>query len=111
MSENGIDQYVDIREIHPDFDEQECWSCGHTEWIGPSRHTRVCHNCFVDNSPTDHDGSSVVEGPDDELYVDYRLLWYGDVSLEEARQRYDEKTEGIRERAARSRARERAVRL
>lgn len=106
-----VDDYVDIRDVHPDYDEMECWNCGHTERIGPNRRMRICHNCFMDNSPTDHDGESIVEGPDGELYVDYRLLWYGDVSIEEAQARYERRTKDARDRGRRHRARERTVRL
>jgi len=50
----------------------------------------------MDNRPTEHDGESVVEGPDGELYVDYRKLWYGDdVSIDEAQKRYESKTADI----------------
>jgi NMD protein affecting ribosome stability and mRNA decay len=106
-----IDEYIDVRDMHPDYSEMECWNCGATERIGPNRHMRICHNCFMDNSPTDHESESTVEGPDGELYVDYRLLWYGDVSRAEARRRYKEKTADIREQSKRYDARDRAVRL
>lgn len=95
QSESGLDQYVDVRDIHPDWWEMECWNCGHTERIGPNRHMRVCRHCFMDNKPTDHDAESTVEGPDGKLYTDYRLLWYGDISIEEAQRRYEENTSDI----------------
>jgi hypothetical protein len=109
--ETGLEEYADAKELHPDYTLMECWNCGHTEWIGPNRHKRVCHRCFMDNSPSDHSGDSTVEGPDGQQYVDYRLLWYGDVSWEEARKKYRERTSDIRERARRDRARDRTVRL
>ena len=104
-------EYVDIRDIHPDWSEMECWNCGHSERVGPNRHMRICHNCFIDNSPTEHETSSTVEGPDGELYTDYRRLWYGDIPVGEAQQRYETNTKGVRERGERERARERVVRL
>lgn len=109
--ESGLNGYVDARDIHPDYSEMTCWNCGHTERVGPNRHMRICHNCFMDNRPTDHETSSTVEGPDGELYTDYRLLWYGDVSIEEAQRRYEKKTKDVQERAERRRARERTVKL
>lgn len=109
--ETGLEDYTDVKEIHPDYHEMECWNCGETEWIEPNRHMRVCHYCFMDNNPTEHETSSTVVGPDGEYYCDYRKLWYGDVSLETAREKYRNKTEDVRNRAKRSRARDRQVRL
>ena len=109
--DTGLSDYVDVRDIHPDYSMMECWNCGHTERIGPNRHMRVCHNCFMDNQPTDHETSSTVEGPDGELYVDYRQLWYGDVSIEEAQRRYEDNTKEMQERFKRDRARERTVKI
>jgi len=90
--ETGLEDYTDVRDVHPDYSKMECWNCGHTERIGPNRHIRVCHNCFMDNRTTDHDGKYTVVGPDGERYTDYRLVWYGDVSYQEAQRRYKEKT-------------------
>ena len=103
--------YVDIRDIHPDWGEMECWNCGHVERVAPNRHMRICHNCFMDNSPTDTEGEYTVEGPDGESYTDYRLLWYGDVSIEEAQRRYEEKTEDVNEWIKRDRSNDRSVAL
>lgn len=105
------DGYIDIREVHPDYWELECWNCGATEWVGPNRHMRICHNCFMDNKPADYDTDYTVEGPDGNQYVDYRLLWFGDVSITEAQERYEEDTRDVRKSAERTRARDRAVRL
>lgn len=104
-----LEDYVDIRDIHPDYSEMECWNCGHVERIHPNRHILTCHNCFMGNDPVDREASSTVEGPDGELYTDYRQLWYGDVSIEEAQRRYEESTKDIQERIERDRARERTV--
>jgi len=98
-------EYVDIREIHPDFFEQECWNCGYTELR--KRPFNSCPGCFMGQEQTGADG----EYTTDEGYVDYRKLWYGDVSLEEAHRRYEENTEDTRRRIQRRRARERTVRL
>lgn len=111
QSDGEVGSYVDIRDIHPGYSLMECWNCGHTEWVGLHRRMRICHNCFMDNEPTDHETSSTVEGPDGEVYMDYRQLWYGDVSIEEAQRRYDENTKSIKESIERDRARERAVRV
>ena len=104
------DTYVDVRDVHPDWAEMECWNCGHVERVAPNRHTRVCHNCFMDNSPTETDSDYTVEGPDG-FYVDYRLLWYGDVSVEEAQKRYESKTGDVKESIKRRRAHDRRVRI
>jgi len=109
--ETGLEDYIDVRDIHPDYSNMECWNCGHKERIGPNRHMRICHNCFMDNDTTDHETDSTVEGPDGNLYLDYRLLWYGDVSFQEAQERYENSTKDMRERTKRKRARERTVRL
>jgi|AKVG01.1.fsa_nt_gi hypothetical protein len=52
-----------------------------------------------------------VEGPDGEQYIDYRIVWYGDVSLEEARRRYERATKNDEEDIRKMRARERSVRV
>lgn len=71
--------YVDIREIHPAYREEECWNCGHTRFV--RRRWRVCKECFMGQQK--HDGE----------YTDYRELWYGDVSIGEAKRRYAETEE------------------
>lgn len=81
--------YVDIRAIHPDYYVQECWNCGHSEHR--NRPFKVCPECFMGQKEVDHDGESVT----DDGYVDYRLLWYGDVSMEEAHRRYGETSEEV----------------
>jgi len=101
-----VGDYVDIRRVHPDWWVLECWHCGHEEWVGPNRMTRVCHNCFMGQQQVDHDGEFVT----DEGYTDYGRLWYGDVDdRAEYQALYEESTAEVRERSERMRAREREV--
>jgi len=116
MTENPVtvedaeqNSYIDIRDIHPDWELMKCWNCGHTERIAPNQHMRVCHNCFMDNSPTDVEGEDTVKGPDDKTYVDYRLVWYGDISIEEAKRKYKRNTKEASNSIRKSRARNREV--
>lgn len=95
--------YTDVRELHPDFDEQECWNCGYTELR--ERWFRKCPECFMGQEQHDGDGEFFTA----EGYIDYRLLWYGDVDLAEAKRRYDDETKEMREQLERDRARKRAV--
>ena len=100
-----MSEFIDIREIHPDYYEQECWNCGYTELR--NRPYRKCPECFMGQDGTDADGDYVTE----EGYIDYRKLWYGDVTIEEAKRRYEANTKSVRERLKRNRGRERSVRI
>ncbi|WP_337653212.1 hypothetical protein [Halomontanus rarus] len=82
-------EYIDVRELHPDYYEQVCWNCGHSELR--NRPFTSCPECFMGQKKTDSDGEFVT----DEGYIDYRRLWYGDVSMEEAHRRYGETTDEI----------------
>ena len=104
-------EYTDIRDILPDWSTMQCWNCGHEERISPNRRMRICHHCFMDNSSTEHDGEYAVEGPDGDLYTDYRLLWYGDVSYAEAQRQYESSTKDMTERFKRSEAWDREINL
>lgn len=73
------EDYVDVREIHPSYHEAKCWNCGNTRFV--RRRWTVCKECFMGQQK--HDGE----------YTDYRELWYGDVSIEAAKQRYAETEE------------------
>lgn len=103
----GMTDYVDARDIHPDWREFECWNCGHTERVGPNRKIKMCHECFMGQDESDLSGEHLSEHG----HINYRTLWYGDVSIEEAKKQYEENTAKIRERIERERARERTVRL
>lgn len=69
-------EYVDVREVHPAYREAECWNCGYTRFV--RRRWTVCKECFMGQQK--HEGE----------YTDYRELWYGDVSIEEAKRRLQE---------------------
>jgi len=84
---DGADRYVDVREIHPDYERRSCWNCDNT-WLArrTARGTKACHHCFMGQEQVGHPDEShdhIRAG-----YIDYRLLWYGDVSVEEARERF-----------------------
>lgn len=99
--------YVDIREIHPDWREAECWHCGNT-WL-ERRPEKVCHGCFMGQQKVDeeHRGDSTVNG-----YTDYGELWYGEVDdRSEYADLYEESTAEVRERLKRSRTRDREVKI
>lgn len=105
-----LEAYVDIEELLPMFEWQECWNCGHQKRVRTDRPPwKVCHECFMGQQKVDpeHRGDSTTE----EGYTDYRILWYGDVSIEEAKEQYRENTKDIRERHERMEARERTVRV
>lgn len=105
-----MSEYVDIRDIHPTYEWQECWNCDNRKRIRTDRPPwRVCKGCFMGQVPVDEDLQTDITTP--EGYTDYRLLWYGDVSIAEAKRRYRETTEEITERHRRRDASDRAVRL
>lgn len=93
------DDFVDVREVHPDYRRAECWNCGHT-WL-EKRPKTVCHECFM-GQDDGHDG----EYATDEGYINYGALWYEPgLSRAEMKRRYREKTATVRERMQRRRAR------
>lgn len=102
---SDLSDYVDVRAIHPDYYERECWNCGYSELR--KRPFTCCPECFMGQKKHDYDTESRTE----EGYTDYRILWYGDIPLEEAHERYEEGTKDVRESMERRRARERQVRL
>lgn len=97
-------QYIDVRELHPDYYEQECWNCGHSELR--NQPFRCCPECFMGQEKHDPEP----EHHTDEGYIDYRLLWYGDVSMEEAHRRYGETQEDVWGSRGHPSTREREVR-
>ena len=81
------EDYIDIRRLHPAYEQRECWSCGHT-WLRKARPAEsVCRRCFMGQG--DHED---VDAP-----TDYGELWYGDVSLAEKRRQYRETQQDLRE--------------
>ena len=97
--------YVDVREVHPDYREEECWNCGNTRLV--KRRWTVCKECFMGQKQHGRNASSTTA----EGYTDYRLLWYGDVSIEEAKRLYKETQEDVRESMGRPGESKRTVRL
>lgn len=100
-------EYVDVREIHPAYRREECWNCGHTRYV--KQRWRVCKECFMGQQQADEDLRGEYET--DEGYTDYRLLWYGDVSLSDAKRQYQETTEALWESQGRPGERNREVRV
>lgn len=97
-------EYIDVRELHPDYRHVECWHCG-ASWY--EKHPRrMCHECIMGQEPRPP-GEYVVEGR-----VDYGRLWYGDVDdRAEYRERYEEETAEVAARCRRRRAAEREVNI
>ncbi|WP_121744911.1 hypothetical protein [Natronorubrum halophilum] len=89
-SQQGNREYTDVREIHPDYYEQECWNCGYSALR--KRSFQTCPKCFMGQEQHEDRDSEIYT---DEGYIDYRLLWYGDVSMEEAHRRYGETQEDV----------------
>lgn len=63
---SDLDDYVDLKNLHPDLRDYECWNCGHT---GQRRQEKskgavICSNCY--------------HGQGDEK-VDYIEMWYPDM--------------------------------
>lgn len=101
-------EYVDVRDLLDVFEWRECWNCGNEKRVRTDQPPwKVCHECFMGQQQTDRDTEYVTP----EGYVDFRRLWYGNVSIAEAKRRYEENTAEIRERHARERARDRTVRV
>lgn len=99
-------EYVDVRDVHPDWREETCWNCGNTERV--RRIWRVCHECFMGQQQANRDAESVT----DEGYTDYGLLWYGEADdREEYKRQYEQNTAETSDRLLRDRAMEREVRI
>lgn len=63
-------EYVDVRQLHPAYEEKECWNCGNT-WLRYAHSGEsICHECFMGQG--DHE---TLDEP-----TDYGELWYGDIS-------------------------------
>lgn len=103
------EDYTDIRAIMDNYERRECHACGWEYWERLDTQPRLCcRNCFMGlRGGNDPERECVTGGG----HVDYRLLWYGDIPLDEAREKYRENTKETRERMERHRAEERAVSL
>lgn len=104
-----MSNYIDIRELMSNYERRECWNCGDGRWERlDAPQTIMCRECFMgQRGGDDRDTSKDHITP--EGYVDYRQLWYGDVSLAEAKRKYEHSTKDSRERMQRMDARERSV--
>lgn len=75
-----LEQYTDVRAFLREYEQRECFNCGHTWWRRSRAAESICSECFMGQG--DHER---VDGP-----TDYGTLWYGDVSLEEKRRQHKE---------------------
>lgn len=98
-------EYVNIEAIHPDYREETCWNCGNTKHV--KRRWTVCKECFMGQKQHNSDASATTP----EGYTDYRLLWYGDVSIEEAKRLHEKTQEEVRESMGHPGERKREVRI
>lgn len=89
----GSKEYIDVREIHPDWRWQTCWNCGHEWLIRRPTQGRVCRECFMGQNEVDEEKRGEYET--EEGYTDYGRLWYGDVSLEEKKRQYKQAKEDV----------------
>jgi len=80
------DEKVDVEAIHPDFDEYECWNCGHT-WHSDYVQN-LCTGCLMGQEPLKEELRDEHENEDG--YTDYGALWYGkETTLEERLAQYE----------------------
>jgi len=80
MTDRTLDDYVDLRRLHIEYEEKECWNCGHT-WFRQARPAEsICSECLWGQG----DNERV-----DEL-TDYGELWYGDISRDEMRRKHQQ---------------------
>lgn len=83
------EDYVDVRQLLPGWDEQTCWSCG-GEWLQRSKvGETICPHCLMGQG--DHSRR------DQEEPTDYGELWYGDIPREEMLEQYAEMSKEMRE--------------
>jgi NMD protein affecting ribosome stability and mRNA decay len=100
-STRTVDDYRDIRDIHPDWRWHECWHCGHRWRVRRPVDKRLCRHCFFGQEQLDSDDPRVTgNAPTKQGYINYRELWYGDVSPAEARRRFGETKQEISKRGA-----------
>lgn len=86
MERSSSEDYIDARELCVEYRQGECWNCGHTRWLWRRGVPwNVCKECFMGQRQHDHEAEYTTP----EGYTDYRLLWYGDVSIAEAKRRFD----------------------
>ena len=87
-----MEDYVDIRSVHPEYWMVQCWNCGHEWFAATVSQARVCHGCLMGQEELDHESESVTP----EGYMDYGRLWYGDIPRREMVERFERTKEDAR---------------
>lgn len=107
----GGNQYVDVRDLMPNFEWQECWNCGNEKRIRTDTpgHWICCRECFMGQRKVPEERRGEYETEDG--YTDYRRLWYGDVSIEQAKRKHERVVNTAKQRSKKIRSRDRTVRL